>query len=253
MGRNIMATVWAYRNEPQFKTRENKATGYSVIFEFNSLSHLVIKLENLKLKSSVTRLSIINHGDKPGLIRTLEPGIDLTPLTFDHFRDDFQNLNLYLTAKAELCFFSCIAGADEEGSKLLIRISKLLPGRTIIGFDTKAAFAPDSDPGAAFVGDGIFVTEKKPIDIYGTCAKHARDGIIRRLPKKERMKLNQRCDNPKCKGDHLPEGLFPPGKLPSHEKRKPRPCPGFTYRENVCANPKCPGHKKIEDACDDWH
>jgi hypothetical protein len=140
-----MATVWAAREDAFKWGNEPKKTGWSHSFKFESLSDLVQQMRNVpSLAGKVTKLAIVAHGDKQGevkLDRTLNPDTATT------FRHDFAQLDAFLGPYARLIFYSCIAGADQQGSKLLNIISgQFLSRRHIIGFEVFGGVGPGGTP-----------------------------------------------------------------------------------------------------------
>ncbi len=129
-----MATVWAaFKDAFQWKN-EPKKTGWSHSFKFSSLSDLVEQMRRAPLLGGkVTKLAIVAHGDKPGEVQLDRP---LNPESAKTFRQDFAQLDPFLTTYARLIFYSCIAGKYEDGSRLLNMISgEFLKRRHVIGFE----------------------------------------------------------------------------------------------------------------------
>lgn len=127
-----MATVWAAINDPTVGTfRESTTTGWSHLFYFDTLSDLLIKMKQNRLRGKVDILGIVAHGDAGGLVNLGSP---LTPETIDEFRNPLHTLRWYLKPQATVAFYSCVAAIGEGGSKLLAEVSRLLPGRYIVGF-----------------------------------------------------------------------------------------------------------------------
>lgn len=140
-----MATVWAAREDAFKWGNEPKKTGWSHSFTFGSLSDLFQQMRNFpSLVGKVTKLAIVAHGDKQGQVK-----LDrlLNPDTATTFRQDFAQLDPFLSPYARLIFYSCIAGADLPGSKLLNIISgQFLPRRHIIGFEVFGGVGPGGTP-----------------------------------------------------------------------------------------------------------
>src|SRR3954466_1704648 len=93
------------------------------------LSDLADSMERASLKGAVTHLAMVAHGDAPGLVELDHP---LTAGTMPHFAAALEKLKTFLTRDAWVTFYSCIAGKDEPGSRLLSHLSRQLPGRTIV-------------------------------------------------------------------------------------------------------------------------
>lgn len=136
-----MATVWAAREDAFKWGNEPRKTGWSHSFAFGSLSDLVQQMRLVPpLTGKVTKLAIVAHGDKQGEVQLDRP---LNPDSANTFAQDFAQLSPFLSPYARLIFFSCIAGADERGSKLLNIISgQFLPRRHIIGFEVFGGVGP---------------------------------------------------------------------------------------------------------------
>jgi len=238
-----MATVWAYRFG---NYEEDPSTGWSHSMHFHSLLRLMKEMDRHKLIDRVTRLGIVAHGDSGGLVQLDR---DLTPESICSFQRELGQLVLYLTLHGQLIFYSCIAGAGSKGSRLLMEISKFLPGRTIIGFDIKGMGAKaglSAKPGQveaarSTAGAEVSWSQGYRLDLYGRHAKWALNGEIVLMPHDERMTRSYYCTNPKCKGHY------------DYDKEAHPPCPGFRRVMNPCANPKCQGHKTLGDVCEGWH
>lgn len=178
----------------------------------SGLTDLVDAMDRLRLRGAVTHLAIVAHGDSPGTVELEHP---LTAGSIPHFGAAFDRLNGLLTRDAWVTFYSCIAGKDEPGSRLLSGISRRLAGRTIVGFELFGLIGP---PGA-LNAPGTMTAIETPIMQLATnpraqhgnlnpwCpfAKRARDGKIVHLPLLEQNgRLGKRCANPACPGHALP-------------------------------------------------
>ena len=195
-----MATVWAAREDAFEWKNEPKGTGWSHSFKFSSLSDLVQQMRRLPLLiGKVTKLAIVAHGDKKGEVQLDRP---LNPESAKTFRQDFAQLDPFLTTYARLIFYSCIAGADEGGSKLLNIISgDFLKRRHIIGFEVFGGIGPGGmhllagnisavdRPGQAgselAAGPG---SNSTILSEYSWYAKWSLDGRIIRLPRNQQGK-----------------------------------------------------------------
>lgn len=128
-----MSNVWASVNDDSLGTWRDPSTNspWSHMFYFNTLPDLLIKMKHNNLRGKVDILGIVAHGDAGGLVNLGSP---LTPETIDGFRNVLHTLRWYLKPHAVLAFYSCVAAVGEGGSKLLEELSRLLPGRYIVGF-----------------------------------------------------------------------------------------------------------------------
>lgn len=178
----------------------------------SGLTDLLDSMERAKLQAAVTHLAIVAHGDSPGTVEFERP---LTSGSIPQFTAEFERLKQFLTRDAWLTFYSCIAGKDEPGSRLLAAVSRRLPGRTIVGFELFGLIGP---PGALNT-PGTMTAIETPIPQLATnpraqhgnlnpwCpfAKRARDGIVVHLPLLEQNgRFGKRCANPSCPGHASP-------------------------------------------------
>src|SRR4051794_31572417 len=134
-----MATVWSYRVGAWTR---NPGTGWSHTISMSGLTDLADSMERSKLQGAVTHLAIVAHGDSPGTVELEHP---LTAGSIPYFAGVFERLKGFLARDAWVTFYSCIAGKDEPGTRLLTEISRRLPGRTIVGFELFGLIGP---PGA---------------------------------------------------------------------------------------------------------
>ena len=204
--------------------------GYTHCFNIWNLATLTSQLESEKLRRSVVKIGILAHGDRPGQVLFEANKKIMTVATLNQFSKDIKGLSNFLTPKGKLIFFSCIAGLGLPGDRLLIAISRMLPGRTIVGFNelgwvgagtrgelggaastagmikARGHVIDKSNKGAANLP---YLTETSP------SAKWAKDGYIIRPPISE-VKTAQATD-------------------PMKKRR--------------CGSFYCPGHKKIGQWC----
>lgn len=61
----------------------------------------------------------------------------LRPDTMDKFESVFTFFDRVMTPNAMLLFLSCLAGNGSEGTKLLLKLSTRMPGRTVVAFSKK--------------------------------------------------------------------------------------------------------------------
>ena len=210
-----MATVWSAHTAPGIGQWRKQAyeTGWSHTFRFSSLEHLVDQMSrsrglrerrptlpfrtmspprpDFREYGQVTRLGIVAHGDRDGVVQLNR---NLTADSMLSFATELQELSTYLTPDAKVIFYSCIAAAGSDGDRLLNALSIRLCGRTIIGFtvfgetdasELLSAMSPQSPgrvreaphgPGTGRLGrEGLL----GPWSIY---AKWSRNGVIVRRP-----------------------------------------------------------------------
>jgi len=180
--------------------------------QIKGLSDLADQMEGAKLRGAVTHLAIVAHGDDPG---TIQLDSALMPGTIPQFMGDLSRLANYLTQTAWVTFYSCIAGKDAKGTRLLTELSRVLRGRTIVGFELFGLIGPAGSlnkPGKMTAVDTPvpqFALDPKAQhgDLNPWCpyAKRARDGKIVHLPMLEQNgRLGKRCANPTCPGHASP-------------------------------------------------
>ena len=208
-----MATVWAarlgnWRNDP--------SSGWSHMISFHALSDLIASLRDEELRGKVSRLGIVAHGDTGGRV---EFDSDMTPSTLSTFRRDLNRLRWYLKPNAMMTFYSCVAGQGELGSDLLIGLSRLLPGRTIVAFTVWGCFSPyPGNPGQIqpSTTPRCATMARNRMSPWDPTTKWAFEGRIVRWPHVEQVhREGQRCGNPNCDGHDAAVdrcvGWAPPG------------------------------------------
>lgn len=149
--------------------------------------------------------------------------LTLNAVDSTYYASIWRNLKQYLTPTAMLTFYSCIAGAGQEGTGLLTAISTRLPGRTIVGFDVYGLMGSAGLPnapgnmaaqmggaaGLAMPRQGSLGSNLTP---WGYNAKWAHNGRLVRIPMVEQMfKVDRdgghrnRCANEACLGHATPQ------------------------------------------------
>jgi Domain of unknown function (DUF4347) len=204
-----MATVYAYKVGCYVR---DFRTGWSHCFSFRNLGDLADKLSGI---SNITRLGIDAHGNEEGVVFLDEP-----PLSWNNYRSYADSLGMlgicHLEANAKLVFYSCRSARGWRGSQLLARVSDLIPGRIIIGFNVDlygstaqiAACLPAGTITEQPVLDmqrsmlpGTRIQDVPPASPWSQYAKWARNGRVIRLPLDERRALGRnRCAAPGCPG-----------------------------------------------------
>ena len=173
---------------------------------------LADQMEKARLEGGVSHLAIVAHGNSPGLVELDHP---MTAASMPHFASSLARLKTFLTADAWMTFYSCIAGKDEPGTRLLIELSRHLPGRTIVGFELFGFIGPPgalNTPGAmTAVETPIAQLAMNPRAQHGNLnpwcpfAKRARNSKIVHYPILEQNgRLGKRCANPGCPGHESP-------------------------------------------------
>jgi hypothetical protein len=77
--------------------------------------------------------------------------------------ESLKKIQALLDPNAKLLLFGCISGAEAPGTKLLIGISKLLPGHDVVGFD--AQNTPEL-PLGTLQREGGFLSSKQVFDPF---------------------------------------------------------------------------------------
>ena len=172
------------------------------------------------LRGRVGHLAIVSHGDDWGQVK-LDPVLTVGSVSSPFYRNAFNDLSDYLLVDGMLTFYACVAGKNEPGSRLLVAISKLLRGRTIVGFEVfgvvNIAFGgPGNDsPGTvrgtmSLSSDGLPDSEIGTLHPWCRFAKRARNGRVVHMPMLEQSKRpNMTCANISCPGHSHPSHACP--------------------------------------------
>lgn len=183
-----MSSVWAYRDEKEFGfVWGTNRYGYDHLIRFGGMHDLLDQLAAAELRDKVWRLSLVAHGDSPGVVQ-LTRGEPLSTRTLNRYDAMFRSLALFLTPDATVSFVSCIAGSGPEGSELLRRLSLMLPTRYVVGFTQWGVGMASgvNQPGALFQSSSPvgMVNESHPhrLDVDCRFAKIVRNGVILRQP-----------------------------------------------------------------------
>jgi Domain of unknown function (DUF4347) len=220
--------VWAFRVG---NFVQDSSSGWSYSIRFNSLKELIEALREKKLSGQVETLAIVAHGDAAGLVQLDR---DLNRSTIGSFGNALTNLNDFLMPHGKLIFVSCLAALGQEGTELLIGISKYLPNRHIIGFTINGGMAQEglpTLPGQVLEAENFMrgmpaklLKELPTLTEYSNFSKWARNGYITKIPLQEQIKRpNYRCAWSLCPGHAKPTDRCVPaikGLI------KPRPYPG---------------------------
>lgn len=214
------ATVWAsfYNFFGAFK--DDPSSGYSHLFQhLRSIDDVVAKLKGADLEHRVAHLALVGHNeanlaglpaqgnvtfDPPASDSPLVPASEIRPAhqpAQPTAVKTFGKLTPYLLPDALLSLFSCNSGGGERGDKLLLAVSSILPGRTIVGFCVPVMLGNvgASMPGnACGVVDGVCNPLMDPLTPWGLAAKRACDNKITHKPALERRGPPYHCANPEC-------------------------------------------------------
>jgi len=89
-------------------------------------------------RGEVVRLALMAHGNEGG--QWLANGKEKPAITPDNvalFHDALHEIGLYTREQgATILLMGCLAGKDSRGTQLLMLLSKIWPGRLIVGFST---------------------------------------------------------------------------------------------------------------------
>ena len=200
-----MATVWAAQVGAWLD--QAYETGWSHTITFRSLGDLNTKMEQRKLQGKVSKLGIVAHGDKPGQV-VLDRV--MTASNLKSFDTELERIRWFLKRDAQVTFYSCIAGKADEGSRFLMALSKMLPGRTIVAFtlygETDGALGIPGDPGKVRQRESSLVAAPPNAPLLTPehpATKWAKDGSLIRNAPLERGAQN-RCAKPRCPGHSSP-------------------------------------------------
>jgi hypothetical protein len=192
-----MATVWAYREGAFSRTA---STGWSHTINFTSPSDLATQMDAASLRGRVQRLVILAHGNRPGQL--LMEGTRLGATSAAVIGRLYAP---FLRSDAMLVLMACIAGAGDDGSLFLRRLSTELRGRVIVGFSAygviDSSFGGALNPGNVQAAPGQRPVSGARLEPWSPWAKWAHEDVIVRLPADEQeSNAGHRCANPNCRG-----------------------------------------------------
>lgn len=204
-----MATVWAYREGAFSRTA---STGWNHTINFTSPSDLAGQMDAAGLRGRVQRLVILAHGDRPGqlLMEGTRHGATSAAVIGRLYAP-------FLQSNAMLILMACIAGAGDDGSLFLRRLSTELRGRVIVGFSAygviDSSFGGALNPGNVQAAPGQRPVPGARLQPWSPWAKWAHQDMIVRLPANEQeSNAGRRCANPSCPG----HAAAPPlGRVPT--------------------------------------
>lgn len=137
----MTTSLWC--NHSKFPGRWVPGNGFDQVLPspFTTIADLWSQISAITSIGSIQRLGIAMHGDEGELQAGGEDNVEL--VTPDRISSSVQlrtmltNIGTHLRSNATVLFYSCSAGASEQGSRLLIALSQLWPGRTVVGAITK--------------------------------------------------------------------------------------------------------------------
>lgn len=135
---------------------EQGQAGWHVAVRFSNLKDLAKKLSDglptpkelcgnwhddceTVVRGEIVRLAILAHGDQGGQVaingRSHLP--ILTASNVSSFHADLHSIGLYTREKGStILFMGCLAGQGELGTRLLVELSRVWPGRQVVAFAT---------------------------------------------------------------------------------------------------------------------
>lgn len=161
-------------------------------------------------RHEIVRLGIVAHGNLGGRVGMRPP---LTHSNVDRSAADLRQLANYLRGDAFIEFYACNAAAGTNGRILLERLSRHLPGRTIVGFEIRGGVGQS---GLANLAGRVNPApqgrqiEGQYLNRLHATARWARDGMLVRDGAFSRD-AQRHCGAPNCQGH---------GAIHHH-------CPGF--------------------------
>lgn len=192
------AAIWVFRSD-RFAFSRTAANGWETSYGFETLQQLAETLTTHgHAQRKINRLGICAHGNRGGIVE-IARSTTLTAANVSHpaIAPLLRALEQFLTRDARVIFFSCAAGQGPEGTQLLSNLSRLWPGRTVVGFTTfgyidTSLNAPNAPGNVADTGDmndgriGAQVVRsgqrRERMDENAPTAKWVRSGSIIRSP-----------------------------------------------------------------------
>ena len=130
-----------------------------------SVADLVKTVEDTGANFSITNLGILSHGDANGAFVIGKDTVN--PDSLGGYRAQLGKLERYLAPDADVLVLGCVSGGGKAGSDLLKALSRILPGRRVIGFNVVNVVRPnfkrkeggkpcyDPDVWATLAGDSL--------------------------------------------------------------------------------------------------
>lgn len=174
---------------------------WSRVVQMNGFRDLTATFRATLVKhGTISRLGIVAHGDQVGVVQ-LDPTLSVASLP--RVRTDLVELGRFLTPRAFIELYACVAGGESEGRALLTGLSRILPGRTFVGFEVNGGVGNWSARNTAGMVNATFGgTHIIPGDYLSPHHRHARwarDGAIVRESMFDRD-ARHRCGSPTCPG-----------------------------------------------------
>jgi hypothetical protein len=129
--------------------------GWHVTVRFTSLADLATRLHDLPMpaefcgnwfqdcdplrRGEILRLAILAHGDQGGqlAVEGRASSVRLTADTVREHRADLHAIGLFTRRSGStILLMGCLAGQGPEGTRLLRQLSRVWPGRRVVGFST---------------------------------------------------------------------------------------------------------------------
>ena len=190
----MSTAIWAYR-VGAFGPGNEWDDVISLPIE-NNLAFLISELERRDLRGEVTKLAIVAHGDRGGLVKTSPPMTQSSIFVDAAVCGYVSTLRDYLQPRAMVILISCMAGAGAEGTNFLRALSTFWPNRDVVGFTTSGEWNPYHtvagdifDTGMQISG-GTVLDRLSPSELVArrmtersNSSKWARNGSITRMPR----------------------------------------------------------------------
>lgn len=144
---------WASGDTPSAQS------GWQMAFQFENLHDLATKLSaGVPMPAyycgnwvrdcapvgpgQIHRLAIEAHGDVGGrvMVDGSASSTWLEAATLPSYHSDLHTIGLYTRRGSVIYFMSCVAGQGQEGTRLLLELSRVWPGRAVVGFSTYGYF-----------------------------------------------------------------------------------------------------------------
>jgi Domain of unknown function (DUF4347) len=120
--------------------------GWDISVSFTDLHDLALKLTaGVKVddrpiqRGEIKRLAICAHGDQGGRLYIKGKKNRETSLSASNvlgYHSDLHTIGLYTREGSTILLMGCLAGQGTDGTALLVALSGVWPGRTVVGFST---------------------------------------------------------------------------------------------------------------------
>jgi RHS repeat-associated protein len=145
--------------EAEHIAKEPKTGRWTRTAHIADFADALATIEELSKTHRIVDLGLLVHGDSPGEFVIGPDKVTATTLP----TESLKKIQALLDPNAKLLLFGCISGAEAPGTKLLIGISKLLPGHDVVGFD--AQNTPEL-PLGTLQREGGFFSSKQVFDPF---------------------------------------------------------------------------------------